>query len=156
MTNWDHGEDREVDQVMGAFFLVRRNLFETLNGFDEQFFVYYEEVDFSLRAKKLGWSSHFLADAQAYHLGGSRVDHAKAEKLHYNLESRILYGYKHFNIFQATILMLATLLIEPLSRLALAMFKLSWDLACNTLRGYGKLWHSMFRIMVASFSRVQR
>ncbi len=47
MLEWDHGDSREVDQVMGAFFLVRRALFETLGGFDERFFVYFEEADLS-------------------------------------------------------------------------------------------------------------
>lgn len=39
MTDWDHKESREVDQVMGAFFLIRRSLYETLGGFDERFCV---------------------------------------------------------------------------------------------------------------------
>ncbi len=45
---------RQVDQVIGAFFAVRRSLFETLGGFDERFFVYFEEVDFALRAREAG------------------------------------------------------------------------------------------------------
>src|SRR5204863_87072 len=36
MVEWDHGHDREVDQVMGAFFLVRRSVYEALSGFDER------------------------------------------------------------------------------------------------------------------------
>jgi GT2 family glycosyltransferase len=51
MTEWDHASSRAVDQVMGAFFLVRRPLWEELGGLDERFFVYYEEVDFCLRAR---------------------------------------------------------------------------------------------------------
>ena len=45
---------RDVDQVIGAFFLIRRHVFEALGGFDERFFVYYEEVDLSLRARQRG------------------------------------------------------------------------------------------------------
>ena len=41
MNDWNHSESREVDHVMGAFFLVRRQVFTLLNGFDEQFFVYF-------------------------------------------------------------------------------------------------------------------
>lgn len=44
---------RPVDQVIGAFFLVRRSLFDRLEGFDERYFLYYEEVDFCMRAASL-------------------------------------------------------------------------------------------------------
>ena len=43
-------QSRVVDQVIGAFFLVRRELFSRLGGFDERYFLYYEEVDFARRA----------------------------------------------------------------------------------------------------------
>ena len=61
VTEWAHDETRPVDQVMGAFFLVRRSVFEALGGFDERFFVYYEDLDFSVRARAHGWSSVYLA-----------------------------------------------------------------------------------------------
>src|SRR5689334_21646143 len=66
---WAHDETREVDQVMGAFFLVRRSVFEHLGGFDQRFFVYYEDLDFAARARAHGFSSVYLAGAQAFHRG---------------------------------------------------------------------------------------
>ncbi len=57
MAGWDHSTKEVVDQVIGAFFFVRRKVFEALDGFDERFYVYFEEVDLSLRAKKMGWQS---------------------------------------------------------------------------------------------------
>jgi hypothetical protein len=53
MKEFDHLSYKEVDQVMGAFFLVPNELFKVLKGFDERFFVYFEEVDFCYRAKNL-------------------------------------------------------------------------------------------------------
>ena len=50
--------------------MIRGELFRTLKGFDERFFVYFEEVDLSLRAKKLGYSSYLLTQAIAFHEGG--------------------------------------------------------------------------------------
>ena len=43
---------RDVEQIIGAFFLVWRPLFEKLGGFDERFLVDFEEVDFPLRARQ--------------------------------------------------------------------------------------------------------
>ena len=70
-------ENREVDQIIGAFFLVRRSLFEVLGGFDPRFFVYFEEVDFSLRARQEGFRSYYLAATTVYHKGGGSSQQAK-------------------------------------------------------------------------------
>jgi GT2 family glycosyltransferase len=144
MSEWDHGETREVDQVMGAFFLIRRQLFEPLGGFDERFFVYFEEVDLSRRAYNKGWKTIYLADAQAFHRGGGTSEQVKATRMFYSLRSRILYGYKHFGWFSATLLMAGTLFLEPLSRLALATIgRRSVREAKETIKGYAMLWRAM-------------
>src|SRR2546422_6121032 len=91
MVEWDHKQSREVDQVIGAFFLVRRSVFEDLGGFDERFFVYFEEVDLSLRARALGWPTFYLSTVQAYHHGSGRMrKQEQATRLFYSLRSRIL------------------------------------------------------------------
>lgn len=137
MTEWDHRTTREVDQVIGAFFLVRRSLFAQLGGFDERFFVYFEEVDFALRARQAGAPSIYLADARAYHKGGGTTDQIKARRLFYSLQSRILYGLKHFRGPRAAALLVVTLLVEPVSRVALALVKRRG--ARETVEGYGML-----------------
>jgi len=143
MSEWDHGETREVDHVIGAFFLVRRHIFESLSGFDERFFVYLEDVDFSYRAFQKGWKTVYLADAQAYHRGGGTSEQVKAARLFYSLRSRILYGYKHFSFVPATFLLLATLFIEPISRLILAITRGSIGQVIETLAGYCRLWSNI-------------
>lgn len=143
MTDWDHVTSRDVDQVMGAFFLVRRMLFEELGGFDERYFVYFEDLDFSLRANKSGWRSFYLAGARAYHKGCGTSERVKAMRLFYSLRSRILYGFKHFNIFAATGLMLATLVLEPFSRIALGFVRGSNEDINGTIKGFVMLWGSV-------------
>ena len=116
MREWDHRDSRPVDQVIGAYFLIRRTLFEQLGGFDERFFVYFEEVDLALRAKQAGWRSMYVADAQVFHKGGGTSDQIRARRLFYSLRSRLLYGRKHFSLPQRIALVLVTALLEPLSR----------------------------------------
>lgn len=48
-----------VDWVTGAFFLVRADVMAELDGFDEDYFLYFEETDFCLRAKLAGWATCF-------------------------------------------------------------------------------------------------
>jgi GT2 family glycosyltransferase len=140
MAEWAHDCTRDVDQVIGAFFMVRRELFESLGGFDERFFVYFEEVDFSCRARQAGWRSVYLADVKAFHAGGGTSNQVKARRLFYSLRSRLLYAFKHFSWAGAVLVMLTTLLVEPLSRSALAMARRSWPSFKETWQGYGLLW----------------
>ncbi|MEQ6917339.1 glycosyltransferase family 2 protein [Halomonas aquatica] len=140
MAEWDHLTDRQVDQVMGAFFFVRRGLFEQLQCFDERFFVYFEEVDFSYRARQEGWQSFYLADAQAFHAGGGTSNRVKARRLFYSLRSRLLYSFKHFAFPAAFIVLLTTLVIEPLARSALALARCSLSGLKETWAGYRMLW----------------
>lgn len=139
MADWPHDSTREVDQVMGAFFMVRRDLFENLDGFDERFFLYFDEVDFSYRAKKAGWKSLYLADVQAFHKGGGTSDQIKARRLFYVLRSRLLYANKHFGFFGTLMTFVATLLLEPVSRSVMAMLRRSWSDLKETWQAYGML-----------------
>lgn len=121
MREWDHLESRRVDQVMGAYFLVRRSVFEALGGFDQRFLVYFEDVDFALRARQAGWGSHYLVSARIYHTGGGTTRNIKARRLFYFLRSRILYAGKHFSLPGAVTHMALTLVLEPLARLVFAL-----------------------------------
>jgi GT2 family glycosyltransferase len=133
-------ESREVDQVIGAFFLVRRSLFEALGGFDPRFFVYFEEVDFSLRACRAGFRSYYFAAATAYHKGGGSSQQAMAARLFYSLRSRLLYGFKHYSIFEASLLTFLTLTVEMAARFIAALTSMSIARLVETLQGYRALF----------------
>lgn len=60
-------ESREVFGACGAGFLIRRDVFEALEGFDERLFMVYEDVDLSYRARLLGWRCWYAADAVVRH-----------------------------------------------------------------------------------------
>lgn len=140
MAEWDHAQTREVDHVIGAFFLMRRNLFDALHGFDERFFVYLEDLDLSYRAHQAGWRSVYFTDAQAFHAGGGTSNQIKARRLFYSLRSRLLYGFKHLSWIGAVGVLLATLLVEPVSRSVLALLRRSWSGLTETWAAYGMLW----------------
>lgn len=139
MFDWDHTQTRKVDHVIGAFFFIRHELFRYLGGFDERFFVYLEDLDFSYRAHQAGWDSMYFADAQAFHAGGGTSDQIKARRLFYSLRSRLLYAFKHFSLIGAFGVCLATLCVEPLSRSVLALLRHSWSQLKETWAAYGML-----------------
>lgn len=153
MAEWDHDQTRDVDHVIGAFFLVRRKLFEALAGFDEQFFVYLEDLDFSYRAYRSGWRSVYLADAQAFHAGGGTSNQIKARRLFYSLRSRLLYAFKHLPWMGAAAVLLTTLLIEPVSRSAQALLRRSWSGLKETWGAYSMLWRWLPQWVVKGATR---
>jgi GT2 family glycosyltransferase len=80
---------RDVFGACGAAFLIRRDLFEALGGFDEDFFMVYEDVDLSFRARLSGARCRYVADAVVEHAGSGSLGHVSAKAIFYgqrNLE----------------------------------------------------------------------
>jgi len=143
MTEFDHETSRHVDEVIGAAFLVKRQLFDQLNGFDERYFVYFEELDFSLRARASGWSTYYLSEAIAYHRGGGSSDQVKPMRLFYSLRSRIIYAFKNFPRADALLVLVTTTCLEMISRLLRATVRASFTEFADTLRAYAMLYAAL-------------
>ena len=110
-----------------------------------RFFVYYEDLDFAARARQRGFSSVYLADAQAFHRGQGTTEGATDRRMFYFARSRILYARKHFGALSAWLVTLTTLLLEPLARLVASPRS-----AGATLRAFGMLWKDLPNILRAS------
>lgn len=140
MTEWNHAVSREVDHVIGAFFLIRREAFVEAGGFDERFFVYLEDLDLSRAVSRHGWRSWFESTSVAFHVGGGTSLKAKPQRLFYSLRSRLLYARKHFSALGYTAAAFATLCIEPGSRLLAACMRRDSAMAAETRDAYRWLW----------------
>ena len=64
------GGGSEVDQVMGAFFCVRKSLFDKIGLLDEGYFIWFEEVDFCRRAKQAGYKVVYWPGTSVVHHAG--------------------------------------------------------------------------------------
>jgi GT2 family glycosyltransferase len=96
LTYIDPDERQEVDAVSGAFLMIRRELVEDIGLLDERFFMYGEELDWCLRAKKAEWTVMYYPDAEIIHYKGecSKFNHRKAAFEFYR--SMYLFHKKHF------------------------------------------------------------
>lgn len=110
-----------VDQVIGAFLLIRRPLFEELDGFDERFFVYMEEVDLAYRARQRGFASYHLVEAVVYHKERVSSDRARGDRLAYVLRSRTEYARKHWATWQSAVLTASIVAVELPARAIVAL-----------------------------------
>ncbi|MEN9572125.1 MAG: hypothetical protein RL172_3356 [Bacteroidota bacterium] len=123
MTDWKHDSSRFVNQVMGAFMFMRLEIFKQYGYFDERFFVYYEELDFSKRLADAGGKTFYNNSIKAVHAGEGTTQAVKAFRLSLNLNSRLLYAQKHFSKGEYLLVWAATFFIEPVSRIIFALLK---------------------------------
>ena len=123
MTEWNHSESREVDQIIGAYMFIRRSVFDRIGVFDPLFFVYYEELDLSKRLKDAGGVSFYNHKIQLLHYGEGTTKNVKGYRLYLNLKSRLLYAKKHFGRIGFFITLFSTLLIEPITRTLFSIFQ---------------------------------
>jgi len=91
----------EVDWTMGAFMFVRAEVFKRINGFDEIFFLYYEDVDLQKRIINLGYKIVVLPSVRIFHFERGSVRSFEGENIYFfhMHRSRIIYFYKHSNFF---------------------------------------------------------
>ncbi|WP_312078137.1 glycosyltransferase family 2 protein [Chryseobacterium sp.] len=81
--------------ISGADFFVRKDFFEKVGKFDENFFMYYEEVDLTKRINDLGFYSYIVPSAKIIHLEGGSQKKESANKLKWMKESCSYYFKKH-------------------------------------------------------------
>ena len=72
LRDWDQEDERDVDQPPAACLLLRRAVLEQVGLFDEDLWLFFNDVDLSLRMARAGWRTRYLADATVvHHVGAS-------------------------------------------------------------------------------------
>jgi GT2 family glycosyltransferase len=147
LTEWDHGQTRPVDQVMGAFLMIKRDLFERLGGFDERFFLYYEDLDLCLRVLDEGAQVVHVADASATHAGGGTTGGIKDRRFYHEANSRVLFAAKRHGTVVAFTLALLILVFEIPIRALHALMARSLSDGGLALRGGLLFWRGLPRLI---------
>lgn len=87
-----------VDWLAGASMLIRREVFESTALFDERYFLYYEETDFCLRARKAGWETWYIPESKVEHVGSAStgwMDFSKPRTPHWFKGRRYFWLKNH-------------------------------------------------------------
>jgi GT2 family glycosyltransferase len=67
MSDWDHGENRPVDWVLGGCMIVRKEALDKVGLLDERFFLYFDDIDWCRRFWQAGWQVYYIAEAEMVH-----------------------------------------------------------------------------------------
>jgi GT2 family glycosyltransferase len=84
-----------VDWLSGCGILVRRALIDQVGALDERFFIYWEEVDWCLRARRVGWRLLHAPQARLWHKGVQRQYRPAPSVTYYSTRNRLLLLAKH-------------------------------------------------------------
>ncbi len=95
-----HIKMQEVDIVIGAALFIRKCLFDVLAGFDETFFMYFEESDLCRRAQSEGWKVVYAPSVALIHLGGYSVGKTPDRLRSSYRRSQLYYYQKHRPIWE--------------------------------------------------------
>lgn len=115
-----------IDYVVGASMFVRREFIETVGLMSEDFFLYYEEIDWYIRGTKLGWLLDYCYESIIYHKEGASIGTNKVLKRrskisdYYCLKNRLVISSKYFpKYFYFVYIGLVLTLLKSLIRLDL-------------------------------------
>ena len=89
-------EIREISSARGASMLIRKNVFEELDGFDEKFFVSFEDVDISWRAWMIDYKSILVPKSIVHHLGGQTIMGKKPEIAFHGFKNQLSMKITNF------------------------------------------------------------
>ncbi len=95
----------------GCAFLIKKKYFNDLNGFDEKYFMYHEDVDFSIRASLLGIKQYINNSIHLYHLRSDKDFSLTKFKYYYHERNRLLMCLEHST--KKKKMLIVQLLIEP-------------------------------------------
>ncbi len=85
-----------VDFISGCGMLIRRSVYEAIGGFSEEYFMYYEDLDFCLRAKRAGWPAMYVPHALMWHaLSVSSGGKDSPLKQYFQVKSSLIFYRRH-------------------------------------------------------------
>jgi len=94
---WDHNNSRDIDCISGACLLVRKEVNDCIGGFDENIFMYGEDVDICYRIRDLGYKIYYLATERIVHYGGK-----SSGQIQLNHFSTILQRFSNYYFLKKT------------------------------------------------------
>lgn len=87
-------KDVETDFVTGAAMMVKREVFEKNGFFDDRYFLYYEDADFCMRAKKAGFGVYYIPEAVVYHQNAKSTGLGSPLQDYFTTRNRLLFAFK--------------------------------------------------------------
>lgn len=150
-SQWPRDRFCEVDVVNGSCMMVRRKTINKIGPLDEQYFLYWEHVEWCKRIKEAGWKIYLLPEAQIVHLGGRSVEYLDDRGIILSYQSLVKYFKRHHKKVPSLLLKYLSIL-EMVLRINIFsilyfMKRKERDIIKRKIKSYWKtlLWHFNLR-----------
>lgn len=90
-------ESYEVDALIGAFIFVRKDVIDKINGFDEEYFMYGEDLDFCFKVKKAGYKVFYFHDTSIIHFKGESTKRSNINEVKHFYDAMQIFVKKHYS-----------------------------------------------------------
>ena len=141
---WKYAHERTIPWAKGAVLAIRREAFNQVGGFDEAYFMYYEEADLCWRLGRAGWQTQFTPKVEAVHLGGASTTKARSDMRLELFASFTLFARRHYSVLHFLILVVvwkaifAMRLCRDLLRLLTPMNSSRRATICADMQGWAR------------------
>ncbi len=97
LTYLDENQTYEVDAISGSFMMMRKEVYEKIGGFDEQFFMYGEDLDLCYRIQKAGFKVYYVHSTQIIHYKGESTKRSSIDETKVFYQAMHLFVKKHLS-----------------------------------------------------------
>ena len=147
---WGGRGTREVEYVSGACLMIRQETMQQIGLLDENIFMYAEDTDWCMRAKRAGWKIYYCAEARFFHLAGGSSGRDVAARV-VNIRQAKLYFFKKHYGWLSYALLKGIMLAESLTKILFDTVTYAWTnkdrrgFKKGRMRGYSLLVRSLGR-----------
>ncbi len=93
--NHQYDDEKEIFWATGACFFIRKEVYRSLNGFDDDFFAHQEEIDLCWRVFNKGYKAKYTSKSVVYHVGGATLNEGNPKKTFLNFRNSLLMLLKN-------------------------------------------------------------
>ena len=143
----DEGQYNDVCEIFwatGACMFIKRDVFNTLDGFDEDYFSHQEEIDLCWRAKNAGHKVYYVGQSQVYHLGGSTLHNMNPKKTYLNFRNSLYSITKNLPRRRAFSIIFFRLLLDGVAALRFIL-QFKWQHCWAILRAHLSFYRNFRR-----------
>ena len=143
----DEGQYDDVCEIFwatGACMFIKRDVFNTLDGFDEDYFAHQEEIDLCWRAKNAGHKVYYVGQSQVYHLGGSTLHNMNPKKTYLNFRNSLYSITKNLPRRRAFSIIFFRLLLDGVAALRFIL-QFKWQHCWAILRAHLSFYRNFRR-----------
>jgi GT2 family glycosyltransferase len=114
LTYLDEDQTHEVDAISGSFMMIKKETYDKVGGFDEEFFMYGEDLDLCYRIQQAGFKVYYVHTTQIIHYKGESTKRSRLDETKIFYDAMHLFVKKHFS---------SSFLVEAILRSAIGVRK---------------------------------